>query len=202
MAIVFLLMAYLLPHGTKAQMEKSTYVIEAYGCACSTIDSLPKGRNSIQLGVRLDASSVIHTALGTLPGCKDFYLNVNGARYPIRLMSINERDGLAKFEPVNVSTNALKVEELWRASPSFVEAKSKDVDEGRPNYLLYDLQKKALKTRTLGGSKLMAIRVGGRVHYEFMLPKRSGTEDELEYLTGGPVWFSGDDNGLLGLVTA
>lgn len=200
MAIVFLLMAYLLPHGTKAQMEKSTYVIEAYGCSC-TGDTVTEGRNSVQLGVRLDKSTVIHTALGTINGCKEIYLNADGQRYPMRVMSINEKDGLARLEPQNIASNAMRVEELWRNEPRYNSAGREDLEEGKPNIMVLQGQRRTRQVRALANKQISESGSGRQLRYQFELPIRKGPSEDMDQLTGGPVWFAGKEERLLGIIT-
>jgi hypothetical protein len=183
-----------------AQLDKNTFVIEAYNCSC-TGDTVAEGRNSVQLGVRLDKSTVIHTALGTINGCKELYLNADGQRYPMRVMSINEQDGLARLEPQNIASNAMRVEELWRNEPRYNSAGREDLEEGKPNIMVLQGQRRTRQARALANKQISESGSGRQLRYQFELPIKKGTSEDMEQMTGGPVWFTGKEERLLGLIT-
>jgi hypothetical protein len=183
-----------------AQLDKNTFVIEAYNCSC-TGDTITQGRNSVQLGVRLDKSTVIHTAWGTINGCRELYLNADGQRYPMRVMSINVQDGLARLEPQNIASNAMRVEELWRNAPSYIPAGKEDLDEGKPNIVVLQGPRRTRQARALANKQVSESRSGRQVLYQFDLPIKRGPSEDMDQLTGGPVWFAGKEERLLGIIT-
>ena len=81
-ALLFIAQSTFLP----AQLLPQTHVVEAYNCSCGERAS---ATNSIQLGVRLDRSTGIYTALRTLVGCGRIMLNVDGDRFPVRITLAN-----------------------------------------------------------------------------------------------------------------
>lgn len=197
--VLALLFAILVPHSVlKAQFISQTHIIEAYNCDC-----VGTGRplRSIQLGVRLDPSLRIHTALSTLVGCGRIVLNVAGERYPFRITMANARDNVATLEPIELATSIPELQKRFKRSPNFAMF---EPSEGSVHTLYMVILQGASMTkqkRAIRGISLQPVGHNGVRRYSFRMESSEREDLHFDELMGGPVWVEQGKDLLSGIVT-
>ncbi|MBK7103086.1 MAG: hypothetical protein IPH63_15080 [Flavobacteriales bacterium] len=196
----FLLVAHIfLGTAAHAQIAKHTYKIEAYYCRCDgNSDSLA---NSIQLGVRLDNSLGVYTALGSLVGCSDYFLNLDGERYKMTITKANGADGVAYLEPLNVGSSLSKLEKAMKREPKLQPLEVWNAPSSTPFILILQGEKKTMQVRGVTESKLTPTKEGSAIRLHFDMNDQKESDIEYERLEGGPLWIEQKDEFLAGIVT-
>ncbi len=195
-----LLWSCLQPVALRAQVLDQTHVVEAYNCSCSE-----SGRpiNSIQLGVRLDKSTTVYTALSTLVGCGRIMLNVDGERFPVRITLANARDNIAKLEPVEMAMEITRFEQKLKLkrTPDYkavVPGMERDL---QPFIVILQGARMTKQKRGLTDQRLAALDRGNVLRYGFTMGQRKESDVDFDRLLGGPVWLEKGKEHLAGLIS-
>lgn len=184
------------PVRSAAQQLQQTFVVEGYNCNCAGSPV-----NSVQLGVRLDRSLKVYTALSTLVGCGRILLNVDGERFPVRISLANARDNVATLEPIDLASSIPDLEKRLKKAPNYKVPGSAANPEKDLNMVVLkgaDLNK---EKRPIGRITLYPDQRAGFVRYRFRLANGTGKGVQYERLMGGPVWYEQGGDQLIGLVT-
>jgi len=187
----------LLPTCVAAQLFPHTHIVEAYNCRCGA-DGKPT--NSIQLGVRLDPSLTIHTALQPLMGCGRILLNVQGERFPVRITLANARDNVARLEPVEMALNINELEKKLKKVPNY-QVLGPLAEAGKPNVVILQGAGMSKQRRGLPEASLKPTTRGGSAEYTFRMDDRKDADIDFDRLLGGPVWVEKGRDQLAGLIT-
>lgn len=193
-ALLFIAQSTFLP----AQLLPQTHVVEAYNCSCGERAS---ATNSIQLGVRLDRSTGIYTALRTLVGCGRIMLNVDGDRFPVRITLANARDNIARLEPIEMALSITEYEQKLKKLPNYAVLAPGMESSARPFVVI--LQGKDMSKQKRGSLEpdLVAKHQANMLRYEFSLSDREESDIDFDNLMGGPVWVEKGKDHLAGLIT-
>ncbi|MBL7940349.1 MAG: hypothetical protein JNL43_13395 [Flavobacteriales bacterium] len=192
------LVPLLLPFSLQAQLLPQTHVVEAYNCSCGIST---KSTNSIQLGVRLDKSTAVYTALRTLVGCSRILLNVDGERFPVHITLANGRDNIARLEPIEMALNITAYELKLKRVPNYALL-APGMETGAKPFVVI-LQGEGMSKQKRGSlvPDLTARDEGGLLRYQFSLSDREETDIDFDRLMGGPVWVEKGKDHLAGLIT-
>ncbi len=193
--VLFLAIAPLL---LSAQLLPQTHVVEAYNCNCTASG---KPINSIQLGVRLDRSYTVYSALSTLVGCGRILLNVDGVRFPVRITLANARDNIARLEPLEMALNIVDFEKALKKVPNYAIITPAMEAGAKPNVVILQGAAMARQKRGVMEANLQTLHKGGALRYQFNMIDRNETDIDFDRLMGGPVWIEQGKDHLFGIVT-
>ncbi len=175
-----------------------TYILEAYNCHCGA-DGRPI--NSIQLGVRLDRSLTVHTALNTIVGCGRIFLNVDGERYPYKIVLANGEDNVARLEPVDLGMKIDELEKKMKKEPKF-EMLTPDLERsGKPKLIVLQGAGMTKQERALPEGSIIAQHQKGAFRYHVCMEARSDSDIDFDQLLGGPLWVEKGKPYLVGLIS-
>jgi hypothetical protein len=186
----------LLPGTLAAQQLQQTFVVEGYNCNCAGAPT-----NSVQLGVRLDRTLKVYTALSTLVGCGRILLNVEGERFPVRITLANARDNVATLEPIDLASSIPDLEKRLKKAPSYKVPASAAVTDKDLYMVVLKGAELTKEKRSIGRIVLYPDQRAGFVRYRFRLANGAGKAMQYERLMGGPVWYEQGGEQLIGLVT-
>lgn len=188
----------LLGSPASAQLFDHAHIIEAYNCRCGD-DGQPT--NSIQIGLRLDRTLTIHTALNTLAGCNRIFLNVDGDRFPYHITLANGQDNVARLEPMEIGLKINELEKKLKRVPRF-EPSVPGMEVGaKVNLIILQGAGISKQMRGLPEASVVAAHKGAALRYTFRMNDRPEADMDFDRLMGGPVWIEKGKDHLLGLIT-